>query len=106
MTTANIYSNAEPSPSAPTPKDAIAERMARMRAAKVAKRSAAQALAQAGGPLPTTPVAPPALEEAVSVSAPQTSERLKTILRELRTMFGYGSPRGSELCAEALALLE
>jgi len=42
--------------------------------------------------------------EAQSVA--QNPEEMRAVLMELQTMFGYGSPRGRELCAKALRLLE
>jgi len=74
-----------------------AERMAKARAAKAAKKAERLALDK-------TPV----LMGPGAILAPSlgNEQELRAILLELQTMFGYGSPRGRELCAKALRLLE
>lgn len=84
MTTAN-YMRPEcdiPPPPATPALTPMQERMAKVRAAR-----------KKVGPPPAT-------------ATPDASAELIIILRELRTMMGYGSPRGHELCAKALKLLE
>ena len=113
ITTANFMRPGDPPPPpAPTPPPPIthtvAERMAKMRAAKEAKK--AERLAKAGGAVREAGVQAGAMSvEGTCVEVqplPTTYSELKSILLELRTMFGYGSPRGHELCAKALRLLE
>lgn len=98
MTTANAFRPGDP-PRQPVV-STVAERMAKMRAAKVAKAEARKKepykevydFAKTDMPKYVEPVADNASE-------------LESILRELGTMIGYHNPRGKELIEKAKAIL-